>query len=113
MALFFRWRWIVTLDRIPANVSVRLLPKTLFGERYVSLTLPERPHGKLASGDVVAHDSSAAGVEMESCAQQSVAATAIRAADKLAEMLDALSQALDGRGEKLGDTLVQVWTVRR
>ncbi|MCE7011464.1 MCE family protein [Kibdelosporangium philippinense] len=97
-----------TLDRIPANVSVRLLPKTLFGERYVSLTLPERPHGKLASGDVVAHDSSAAGVEMERVLNNLLPLLQSVRPDKLAEMLDALSQALDGRGEKLGDTLVQV-----
>ena len=28
------------LDQIPADVSARLLPKTLFGERYVALQLP-------------------------------------------------------------------------
>ena len=29
------------LDEIPADVSARLLPKTLFGERFVSLVPPE------------------------------------------------------------------------
>src|SRR5437763_11390536 len=28
---------------IPANVTVRLLPKTLFGEKYVDLLLPAQP----------------------------------------------------------------------
>src|SRR5690606_25847753 len=28
---------------IPANVTARLLPKTLFGEKYVALVPPERP----------------------------------------------------------------------
>ena len=31
------------LDQIPADVTARLLPKTLFGERFVSLELPEQP----------------------------------------------------------------------
>ncbi|RSM91837.1 MCE family protein [Kibdelosporangium aridum] len=97
-----------TLERIPANVTARLLPKTLFGERYVSLTLPERPNGKLASGDVIAHDSSAAGVEMERVLNNLLPLLQSVRPEKLAEMLTVLSQALDGRGEKLGDTLVQV-----
>ncbi|SMD18723.1 MCE family protein [Kibdelosporangium aridum] len=97
-----------TIDRIPANVTARLLPKTLFGERYVSLTLPERPNGKLATGDVIAHDSSAAGVEMERVLNNLLPLLQSVRPEKLAEMLTVLSQALDGRGEKLGDTLVQV-----
>ena len=28
---------------IPANVTARILPKTLFGEKYVALQVPERP----------------------------------------------------------------------
>ncbi|MGH3585205.1 MAG: MlaD family protein, partial [Pseudonocardia sp.] len=35
------------VDLIPANVSAQLIPKTLFGERYVSLVLPDGP--KVAS----------------------------------------------------------------
>src|SRR5882672_3200076 len=31
-----------TIAQIPGNVSAELLPKTLFGERYVSLEVPER-----------------------------------------------------------------------
>src|SRR5438874_13315438 len=31
------------LNVIPANVTAQLLPKTLFGERYVALLIPSRP----------------------------------------------------------------------
>ncbi|MGH3550480.1 MAG: MlaD family protein, partial [Pseudonocardiaceae bacterium] len=31
---------------LPDNVSARLLPKTLFGEKYVSLILPQVPSGR-------------------------------------------------------------------
>ena len=30
-------------DTIPENVTARILPKTLFGEKYVALQVPERP----------------------------------------------------------------------
>nr|WP_042185259.1 MCE family protein [Kibdelosporangium sp. MJ126-NF4]CEL16654.1 MCE-family protein Mce1A [Kibdelosporangium sp. MJ126-NF4]CTQ88994.1 MCE-family protein Mce1A [Kibdelosporangium sp. MJ126-NF4] len=97
-----------TIERIPANVAARLLPKTLFGERYVSLTMPEHPNGKLAGGDEIRHDRSAATVEMEQVLNNLLPLLQSVRPEKLSEMLTALSQALDGRGEKLGDTLVQV-----
>jgi phospholipid/cholesterol/gamma-HCH transport system substrate-binding protein len=97
-----------TLDRIPKNVTARLLPKTLFGERYVSLTLPDHPDGKLGSGDVISHDRSAATVEMERVLNNLLPLLQSVRPEKLAEMLGALSQALDGRGKDLGNTLVQV-----
>ena len=36
------------LDQIPADVSARLLPKTLFGERFVALELPENAERRAA-----------------------------------------------------------------
>ena len=43
--------------QIPDNVSARLLPKTLFGEKYVALVLPVHPSGRpLAAGDVIPQD---------------------------------------------------------
>src|SRR4051812_29278308 len=41
---------------IPANVSARLVPKTIFGEKYVDLVLPPRPSGELTSGAVIPED---------------------------------------------------------
>jgi len=42
------------LDTIPSNVSARLLPKTLFGEKYVALQVPEQPSpSAIGSGDVI------------------------------------------------------------
>ena len=31
------------LDTIPGNVTASIVPKTLFGEKYVSLVIPESP----------------------------------------------------------------------
>ncbi|HEX6921868.1 MAG TPA: MlaD family protein, partial [Actinomycetes bacterium] len=45
---------------IPANVSARLLPKTLFGEKFVDLVVPERASAaRLGEGDVIPQDRSA------------------------------------------------------
>src|SRR5438270_1545284 len=41
-------------EQIPANVSVRLLPKTLFGEKFVDLVPPAQPSVQhLADGAVI------------------------------------------------------------
>jgi ABC-type transporter Mla subunit MlaD len=54
------------LPQIPENVSAQLLPKTLFGERYVSLTLPDAPApARLHDGDVIGEDRSASAIELQ------------------------------------------------
>src|SRR2546423_1519286 len=49
---------------IPANVSARLVPKTIFGEKYVDLVLPRQPTGRLASGSVIPEDRSRPALEI-------------------------------------------------
>jgi phospholipid/cholesterol/gamma-HCH transport system substrate-binding protein len=99
-----------TLDRIPRNVSASLLPKTLFGERYVNLVMPEQPAGKLGGGDEIAQDKSARTTEMERVLNDLLPLLQAVQPEKLAEMLNTLASALEGRGKPLGDTLVQVGT---
>ncbi|HEU5042514.1 MAG TPA: MlaD family protein, partial [Nocardioidaceae bacterium] len=42
------------LALIPANVTARILPKTLFGEKYVALQVPADPAGEsIRAGDVI------------------------------------------------------------
>src|SRR5690349_9569460 len=54
------------LKQIPADVSARLLPKTLFGERYVSLVPPEHPTAaRLANGDTIGQDRTKNAIELE------------------------------------------------
>src|SRR5687768_15933006 len=54
------------LEQIPADVTARLLPKTLFGERFVSLELPESPsQERLADGDVIGQDRSENAMELQ------------------------------------------------
>ncbi|HET7387872.1 MAG TPA: MlaD family protein, partial [Nocardioidaceae bacterium] len=38
---------------IPENVTARIVPKTLFGEKYVALQVPAQPRGSIHAGDVI------------------------------------------------------------
>lgn len=94
---------------IPDNVSARLLPKTLFGEKYVALILPERPSGRpLAAGDVIPQDRSQPARELDAALDSLVPLLQDVAPQDLASTLGAVSGALRGRGNQLGDTLVRL-----
>ncbi len=93
---------------IPDNVSARLLPKTLFGEKYVSLVLPQRPSGRpLSAGDVIPQDRSQAARELDAALDGLLPLLQAVAPQDLAGTLGAISGALRGRGQRLGATLVR------
>ncbi|MFI9008343.1 MCE family protein [Actinosynnema sp. NPDC053489] len=96
------------VDRIPANVSARLLPKTLFGERFVSLELPADPAGALAEGAVIEQDRTSAAVELERVLADLLPTLRAVRPDKLATALTSIARALDGRGATLGQTVVRL-----
>jgi virulence factor Mce-like protein len=95
------------VDLIPENVSARLLPKTLFGERYVNLVLPPS-HGSahLSEGSVIQQDRSSAAIELEQVLNDLMPVLQAVQPEKLSTTLTSLSQALDHRGKPLGQTLV-------
>jgi virulence factor Mce-like protein len=97
------------VELIPANVSARLIPKTLFGERYVSLVLPDGPRAPpLSAGDVIPMDRSESARELERVLDGLLPLLTAVEPQELAITLGALSQALAGRGEDLGQTLVRL-----
>ncbi|HWD03858.1 MAG TPA: MCE family protein [Amycolatopsis sp.] len=93
---------------IPANVSARLLPKTLFGERYVALQLPENPGPPIEAGDVIPQDRSSTAIELEQVLDDVMPVLQAVQPEKLSSTLSAVSSALDGRGKQLGQTLTQL-----
>ncbi|WP_243788200.1 MCE family protein [Saccharopolyspora gloriosae] len=94
---------------LPSNVSARLLPRTLFGERYVSLDVPEQSSStRLAAGDVISQDRSRASVELETVLADTMPVLEAIHPDDLAVTLNSLNQALDGRGEEVGDTITRL-----
>lgn len=91
---------------VPAGVTARLLPKTLFGERYVELVPPASPGGPaLRDGAVIEQDRSASAVELEQVLDRALPVLQSIKPDRLAATLGALAYALDGRGEQLGRDL--------
>ncbi|WP_290055553.1 MCE family protein [Amycolatopsis solani] len=93
---------------IPRNVSARLLPKTLFGERYVALQLPETAEGAIKAGDVIPQDRSSSAIELQKVLDDVMPLLQAVQPEKLSSTLTAVSTALEGRGKQLGQTLVQL-----
>jgi phospholipid/cholesterol/gamma-HCH transport system substrate-binding protein len=93
---------------IPANVSARLLPKTLFGERYVALQLPAEPERSIKAGDVIPQDRSSTAIELQKVLDDVMPLLQAVQPEKLSSTLTAVSTALEGRGKQLGQTLVQL-----
>jgi virulence factor Mce-like protein len=91
---------------IPKNVSAQILPKTLFGEQYVSLVLPRSPESHIASGDVIPQDRSQGALETEKVLGDLLPLLQAVQPAELNATLTAMAQALQGRGEQLGQTLV-------
>jgi phospholipid/cholesterol/gamma-HCH transport system substrate-binding protein len=95
-----------SLPRIPADVTVRLLPKTLFGERYVALTEPARPAARrLAPGAVIDQDRSSSAVELDRVLDDTLPLLRTIQPDKLAATLGAIADALRGKGAEIGADL--------
>lgn len=97
------------LDRIPADVTAQMLPTTLFGERFVALVPPAVPSAKtLSAGDVIPQDRSSNAIELEEVLDNVLPLLTAVKPEKLSATLNAVSTALQGRGEQLGDTLVKL-----
>ncbi|GAA3298728.1 MCE family protein [Dactylosporangium vinaceum] len=88
--------------QIPAAVSARLLPKTLFGERYVALIPPAVSVRAIQDGDVISQDRSSSALELERVLDDTLPLLQAIQPDKLAATLGALSTALEGKGDQLG-----------
>jgi phospholipid/cholesterol/gamma-HCH transport system substrate-binding protein len=94
------------VDLIPANSSARMLPKTVFGEKYVDLVPPaNNPGPHLKNGDVIAQDKSTTAVEVNQLLDDIMPLLTAVKPEKLNETLNALATALQGRGEEIGQTI--------
>ena len=96
-----------TLNRLPKDVTALLIPKTLFGERYVQLSIPDGSNRQsLQGGDVIQQDRSKNAIELEKVFDDLLPVLKAVQPQKLATTLTAISTALEGRGEQLGRTMV-------
>ena len=86
---------------IPSNVLVDLTSPTVFGAKFVELVPPAEPSARpLHAGQVL--DSQHVTVEINTVFKQLTAVLGSLDPAKLNETLGAVSQALSGRGEKIG-----------
>lgn len=93
---------------IPADVDVRILPTTLFGQKFVDLVPPENSASTahLKNGAVIPADRVTTNVELQSVlADLFPLLRSVKPAD-LNATLNALAGALSGKGDQIGDTLV-------
>jgi phospholipid/cholesterol/gamma-HCH transport system substrate-binding protein len=89
------------LHLIPANVLVDITAPTVFGAKFVDLVPPAEPSARsLHAGQVL--DSQHVTVEINTVFQQLTSVLGTLDPAKLNETLGAVSQALSGRGEKIG-----------
>jgi phospholipid/cholesterol/gamma-HCH transport system substrate-binding protein len=93
---------------IPRNVSARILPKTIFGEQYVSLQVPNDPGPSIQAGDVIAQDRTRGALEAQKVFGDLLPLLKAVQPAELNATLTAVAEALQGRGTELGRTLVQL-----
>jgi len=96
-------------EAIPENVSIEILPTTLFGQKYIAIKDPTDPSEKsLSDGDVIEADRVRTNVELQKIlADLFPLLRSVRPAD-LNTTLYALATALRGRGDQLGETMVKL-----
>ncbi|RSN71109.1 MCE family protein [Actinomadura sp. WAC 06369] len=95
-------------ELIPRNVQARMLPKTLFGEKYVSLEMPAQPGPTgLTDGMTIQQDRSRAAVEVNRLLDDLLPLLQAVKPAELNTTLNALATALQGRGDQLGENLEQ------
>lgn len=93
--------------RLPANVGAEIAPTTLFGRKFVTLTLPEQPAAaKLAAGSVI--DGSKVTVEINDLFQTLLTVLKTLEPQKVNATLAALGTAFDGHGSRFGDLMVSL-----
>ncbi len=93
------------IDLIPANVDAQIVATTVFGNKYVSLTSPKSPSSQsISRHDVI--DASHVTTELNTIFETVVSISEKIDPIKLNATLTATAQALDGLGDRFGQSLV-------
>lgn len=92
------------VGKIPADVSALIVPKTLFGQKYVDLQIPSGDvSSPISDGDVI--EQAKVPAEVETLLNDLYPLLkAVKPAD-LSKTLNALATALEGRGEEIGENI--------
>ncbi|WP_328882041.1 MCE family protein [Streptomyces sp. NBC_00299] len=97
------------VEYIPSDVHARLLPKTLFGEKYVDLVPPAGSAARpIRAGDVITQDRTRVGIEVQQLMNDLLPLLRTVQPGKLNATLSAFATALEGRGDRIGDNLTRL-----
>ncbi|MFM9378365.1 MCE family protein [Gordonia sp. VNK21] len=96
---------------LPAGTTGRVLPKTLFGERYVSLEIPKNGSGHLTAGAVVKTNSAGNAPEVEDLFDHLLPVLEAMPPQDLYVTLTSISQAIGGKGQELGQMINNLNTI--
>ncbi|HEX8001356.1 MAG TPA: MCE family protein [Mycobacteriales bacterium] len=95
------------VEFVPRNVRARILPKTLFGEKFVDLVIP--PGGatpeRIRSGDDIPRDTSHEALEVERVLDDLFPLLRAVQPEQLNAALTAIAEGLRGRGDQIGEGL--------
>ncbi len=96
------------LDTIPEDVTGSIVPKTLFGEKYVSLEIPEGPRAAnhIEAGDVIGRTQ--VSIEVEQVLSDLYPLLRAVQPAEINMTLNAMATALEGRGDLIGENLETV-----
>jgi len=95
------------IDTIPANVTGSIVPKTLFGEKYVALVVPDDAvDDHIEPGATI--EKTQVSVEVEKVLSDLYPLLRTVQPAALNQTLNALSTALEGRGDQLGENIETV-----
>ena len=95
------------LRMIPANIDAAIVPKTLFGEKFVDLRLPKTPESaRLVAGGEI--EQSTTSVEIGTLFSNLVPVLEALKPEQLSVILNSLARAVDGRGATLARSLNQL-----
>jgi phospholipid/cholesterol/gamma-HCH transport system substrate-binding protein len=96
-------------SRVPADTRAMILPKTLFGEKFVALTFEGEGAGDrpgLTDGAVIAQDRTETARETAEALDNLLPLLQTLEPQTVSTTLNALSSALRGRGDRIGSNLV-------
>ncbi|MGH3413669.1 MAG: MCE family protein [Marmoricola sp.] len=93
------------IGQVPQNVTASILPKTLFGEKYVQLDIPKRPAtASLQGGDHIAKTQRP--IEVQKILRDIYPLLRTVQPAEINYTLNALATALEGRGQQIGQSIV-------
>ena len=94
------------LENLPAGTTARVLPKTLFGERYIALQVPTQSTGGSLQSDAVIYTAKQGNAaEVEDLFDALLPVIEAIPPQDLNVTLSAISQAIGGKGQQLGEII--------